>query len=600
MNAFSIDYSLVAEADLSGFKQYDEEQKEKAKDREEKEKEKDKKETEKSRENEHENDEECDDESKADAKFGYKPFEFEVIQNYNPIYGLFFKMREANYNRVGLNHNYRIRDYGKNGLWNLTGPSGEVVESPVHFKFSPLIDHLTFMTTPTDLSGISLPTCDDNCDADNENRLLRHNNMAYTDGFFYFLSSKMMHAHNFAHGVDFYGSFVGIQRVFKFDMWDDMYESISDSKYFNEHLGKKFFLNFDDEFVAAQNDYSTWSRANRPALQFSAASADELEAELGCVVCDCVVSQIEQDIIVQPCELQPDEDIHIVEKTNDVDADEEEEEEESTDDGEGMDEEEEDDDDDDDDEEFDTVEAYIPNYPVHMICIEKCEGLLEDLLKDRELDDMQCISAMTQVVFALLTYQRAFQLTHNDLHTRNIMYSSTDAKYLFYRYNNQTYRVPTHGRVFKIIDFGRAIYKYRGKVLCSDSYSPDGEAEKLYNTEPYFDANKKRVDPNPSFDLCRLATSVFDLSESRRDLPMFRDLIRRWCMDDRGKNVYMKNGSRDERYPGFKLYMMIARTVHAHTPVSQLKQKEFKRFLYRGDISGKPVMDIDAIPNYTV
>ena len=121
MNAFSIDYSLVAEADLSGFKQYEDEKEEKACKKEANEEQKqDENEDGESKED---NDEES---NNADAKFGYKPFEFEVIQNYNPIYGLFFKMRDANYNRIGLNHNYRIRDYGKDGLWNLTGPSGEV------------------------------------------------------------------------------------------------------------------------------------------------------------------------------------------------------------------------------------------------------------------------------------------------------------------------------------------------------------------------------------------------------------------------------------------------------------------------------------------
>ena len=35
--------------------------------------------------------------------------------------------------------------------------------------------------------------------------------------------------------------------------------------------------------------------------------------------------------------------------------------------------------------------------------------------------------------------------------------------------------------------------------------------------------------------------------------------------DDNGKNIlYKKNG--EERYPNFKLYKMIARIVHNHTP----------------------------------
>ena len=64
--------------------------------------------------------------------------------------------------------------------------------------------------------------------------------------------------------------------------------------------------------------------------------------------------------------------------------------------------------------------------------------------------------------------------------------------------------------LFKIIDFGRAIYKYNGKTFCSDSFQTGGDAATQYNTEPYFNEKKPRLEPNFSFDLCRLACSIFD------------------------------------------------------------------------------------------
>ena len=62
----------------------------------------------------------------------------------------------------------------------------------------------------------------------------------------------------------------------------------------------------------------------------------------------------------------------------------------------------------------------------------------------------------------------------------------------------------------KIIDFGRAIYTYNSKFFISDSFHPDGDAATQYNTEPYFNDKKPRLEPNFSFDLCRLACSIFD------------------------------------------------------------------------------------------
>ena len=36
-------------------------------------------------------------------------------------------------------------------------------------------------------------------------------------------------------------------------------------------------------------------------------------------------------------------------------------------------------------------------------------------------------------------------------------------------------------KIYKIIDFGRAIYKYNGKQMCSDSFYPKGDAAGQFN-----------------------------------------------------------------------------------------------------------------------
>jgi hypothetical protein len=79
----------------------------------------------------------------------------------------------------------------------------------------------------------------------------------------------------------------------------------------------------------------------------------------------------------------------------------------------------------------------------------------------------------------LLTYQNAFNMTHNDLHTNNIMFSTTTAEFITYKYKDKYYMVPTYGKIFKIIDFGRSIYKYSGIQFCSDSFATGGDAATL-------------------------------------------------------------------------------------------------------------------------
>ena len=57
---------------------------------------------------------------------------------------------------------------------------------------------------------------------------------------------------------------------------------------------------------------------------------------------------------------------------------------------------------------------------------------------------------------------------------------------LYYQYNEKIYKIPTFGKIFKLIDFGRAIYKFENHVFCSDSFAPGDDAATQYNFEPYY------------------------------------------------------------------------------------------------------------------
>jgi len=205
----------------------------------------------------------------------------------------------------------------------------------------------------------------------------------------------------------------------------------------------------------------------------------------------------------------------------------------------------------------------------------------------------------------LIPYQQSFNFTHNDLHTNNVMYIKTNKKFIYYCYKKKYYKVPTFGRLFKIIDFGRSIYKFKGKIFCSDSFKNGNDAATQYNTEPYFNDKKPRIEPNYSFDLCRLACSIFDYliddieeikNETYKQDPI-KKLIVEWCLDDKGINILYKNNGAD-RYPDFKLYKMISRCVHNHTPQAQLERPEFAEYRnFKGDISSD-FIDIDNMHIY--
>jgi hypothetical protein len=243
-------------------------------------------------------------------------------------------------------------------------------------------------------------------------------------------------------------------------------------------------------------------------------------------------------------------------------------------------------------------------FPIQLICLELCENTLDDYIINNDIPNDEWFAIFMQIIMTLITYQKMFSFTHNDLHTNNVMYIPTTKKFLYYHYKKNYYKVPTFGKIFKIIDFGRAIYKFNGKTFCSDSFQTGGDAVTQYNTEPFFNDKKPRLEPNFSFDLCRLACSMFDYVVDDLDIlkniessdfdPLVK-LIVEWCIDDNGINVLYKNNGA-ERYPEFKLYKMIARCVHNHTPNAQLERPEFSKFVInKGQVGkGEQVMNIDT------
>jgi hypothetical protein len=244
--------------------------------------------------------------------------------------------------------------------------------------------------------------------------------------------------------------------------------------------------------------------------------------------------------------------------------------------------------------------AKIKKFPVQVIALEHCENTLDELMNENTISDSQWDSIVLQILFSLITFQNAFHLTHNDLHTNNVMYMETTQKFLYYKLNHIYYKVPTYGKLFKIIDFGRAIYKFRGQLLCSDSYHPDGDAATQYNCEPYLNDKKPRLEPNYSFDLCRLGCALYDylVDEPKSKI---KEIMLDWIKDDKGRNIlYKKNG--EERYPDFKLYKMIARTVNKHVPVNVLSNAYFDKFIIskKEITTAMKLMDIDSIPSYVL
>jgi hypothetical protein len=116
-----------------------------------------------------------------------------------------------------------------------------------------------------------------------------------------------------------------------------------------------------------------------------------------------------------------------------------------------------------------------------------------------------------QIIAGLSCAQTLLGFTHNDLHTNNIVWAPTTDEWLIYtRRDGTVFKVPTFGKLFRIIDFGRSIFSVNGTMFISDDFRPENDAGGQYRFVPLYKSASDPIPPNPSFDLCRLAVSLFE------------------------------------------------------------------------------------------
>ena len=575
----------------------------------------------------------------------------EKVQNFVPLYLNYFSLNETNYNNINLNQKYNLVSINKKVSENKfianINHNDKIQEKEVFFKLSPLYDPIKYMIGKyNDVDDfLSLPGINNTNGYD---KLHDKNNASYVDSFFSYLTSQMLNHHNFVHGVDFYGSLLAIKNDYKINVEDDI-EYLQDSSFFKKNN------NVENKGItfSIENDYIcdllfSGSRENKNKLKVS---DEDTVLNLSDITdlseFDTIFKTSKEtgdatpDILFERNNLNEDSinscssnKSNCTDKSSDTcssrSSNTSNEEDGDSDDGSDNGSENSDDEGSMSDENSfsdsesecsssasenstateDQVIINVSKFPIQIICLEQCDKTLDSLLSKSSLSEEEWGSLIMQVLMTLITYQKVFDLTHNDLHTNNIMYNETNKKYLEYCYNGTYYNIPTFGRIYKIIDFGRAIYTYKGKQMCSDSFHPAGDAATQYNFKPFYNEKKKEILPNLSFDLCRLGCSLFDfivdeledndeikdLNDLKNITSPIKKIILEWCNDDKGRNViYKKNG--EERYPEFKLYKMIVRTVHKHVPCEVLKHSYFKKYVVHKVKRKQSVIDIDSIPS---
>ena len=207
--------------------------------------------------------------------------------------------------------------------------------------------------------------------------------------------------------------------------------------------------------------------------------------------------------------------------------------------------------------------------PVSLSLMEKLDDTLDNFLDDDyNMSETEWFSMFFQVSFGLAVAQKYFNFVHNDLHSSNVMFKKTQLKHLYFQVNNNYYRIPTFGKITKIIDFARGTFKFGDRWIFSDQFKEDGDAHGQYDYP--VDGSLKNCEnkPNPSFDLVRLGTTVIHRLEN---LPKVREFVEQITLDDYDTSLCYDEDT-------FDLYIDIARNCHKAIPLEIMDRQEFEKF----------------------
>lgn len=519
---------------------------------------------------------------------------FADLQTFYPGMDVVCNFKSLPEEDLWLDHKYRLVDILSSSTTKTSGvvtlrvekntqESGEEVQDISGFrKLTHLLDPVRWLQGKYSLPKHSyLPWHQDSWEAA-WLKLQDPMNQAYVEAMAGYAFSRLREADISPHFHFFYGSVCGKADTYAYNITDS-YMSFRHARWFWTGQEKKMFRISIDEDTPEEVKEAIFKQPEE--LDDSSDEGSETESQ-----------KSEEELTGLDCDVTDAKSIHSAGGSAFESADEEEEDEDES----------EETDESDDDDELE-IFAEINNFPVMMIYTECSKGTMDDLLDD--YDEVGCKPGskawettwkawIFQILAALSVAQTMFGFTHNDLHSNNVVWSPTELEYLYYKSNDgKLFKIPTFGKIFRIIDFGRSIFRINDHLFYSDDFKKGNDAAEQFNFGDLYDPSEPEVHPNPSFDLCRFTVSVFESifpespanKKNGKILSEETDLVIRetdselyntmweWLLCDDGHNVLMDpDGS--ERYPDFDLYKVITSQVHGAVPADQLKKPLFKCF----------------------
>lgn len=430
----------------------------------------------------------------------------------------------------------------------------EKIEAPVFIKMNPILDVISYLKNDYNLTQSETPNI---FNFMTNNKINSYHNTAYVDNLFTYLGSKYNEYNLCPTFPKYYGGFIGVTDKYEFDLSEE-YEMIKDSNWFTKNLDKLYKMRIVeietelDEKIVFSDERVSESPVSNDNSDNSDNDANSYVENIGDVLSDgeWETEEEENSNGSNPESENENEETDSCETNSIISLN-------------GS---------------FDidtqinkVYYCQFKRFPVQLVAMEKMEYTLENLVEDLEykISEEEWFGILFQICFGLSVAYKRNKFVHNDLHCSNIMFTKTQDEYLYFNYKSRIYRIPTFGRVTKIIDFGRATFEINGNLFFSDVFRKNGDAEGQYSF-PYNNSLRDcKIKPNPSFDLCRLTKTIIDYVEPDGDVYRLLEL---WSRDKYGNSLL-------EHDDDFDLYRIIAKNVRSAVPVKQLEKKVFQKFI---------------------
>ena len=543
----------------------------------------------------------------------YQTIELKKLQSYFPILDDYFNFYNGSSKHFTLRTRNRITDINDNietknddgyikfllncNLKNLN--NGLEYKKDVFIKIIPLINVVHYLTQNVNIETSILSN---KFNYLSQKKINDPNNSAYIDVFFSHIASMLSESGKCPTFPLFYGTYSGIKENFMFDISEE-YDDIIDHSGFKSQLGNKYTIeeiNIEKDFTV--NEHLLNRECNIDVLYIDDLDIDEVDGntdsidrniehseyinELSNKKLDNLIDNItetevnelisETDLqILSDSETENGSDIYTaspnfdiqrkisyqsqtnfknldkLETLSDISAC--------------------------SNHSSDSLKfVNIREFPVQINFIEKLDITLDKYIDHsigKKISPSEWKSILFQVCFGLAVAQKNLEFTHNDLHSSNIMFKNTQLNNLYFSIHNRYYRIPTFGKITQIIDFGRATFRLNNKIYFSDVFKKNEDAGGQYSY-PFNNSLKNcKIKPNKSFDLSRLATTIFHRFENCDDsYDDIVELLRCWTTDKYGNNL-MNNGE------DFNLYKIIAKNANSANPRKQFSKSIWKEFL---------------------